>query len=92
MWPEAGSVCGLKLVVYAALSYYCMRSEATATTVCGLKLLVYAALSFCIYVIFLLSCGTYTDYKAVLQALLEILGFDRGELVQCLRLGGRGEP
>ena len=40
MRPEATSVCGLKQLVYVALSYYCMRPE--ATSVCGLKLLVFA--------------------------------------------------
>ena len=45
MRPYATSVCGLKLLVYAALSYECMRPE--ATSVCGLKLLVYAAVSYC---------------------------------------------
>jgi serine/threonine protein kinase len=33
------SPCGLKLLVYAALSYWCMRPQ--VTDVCGLKLLVY---------------------------------------------------
>jgi hypothetical protein len=36
--------CGLKLLVYQALSYQCMRPY--ATSVCGLKLLVYQALSY----------------------------------------------
>jgi hypothetical protein len=39
--PAAGA---LKLLVYAALSYWCMRSK--ATSVRGLKLLVYAAFSY----------------------------------------------
>ena len=44
MRPQATSVCGLKLLVYAALSYECMRPS--ATSVCGLKVLLYAALSY----------------------------------------------
>jgi hypothetical protein len=43
MRAKAISVCGLKLLVYEGLSYWCMRAE--ATSVCGLKLLVYEALS-----------------------------------------------
>ena len=35
---------GLKLLVYEALSYLCMRPDATC--VCGLKLLVYEALNY----------------------------------------------
>jgi hypothetical protein len=38
------SVCGLKLLVYEALSYWCMRPE--AADVCGLKLLMYEASSY----------------------------------------------
>ena len=53
--PYATSVCGLKLLVYAALSYYCLSlrrfrgvtlsapSLLYATSVYGLKLLVYEA-------------------------------------------------
>jgi hypothetical protein len=37
-------VCSLKLLVYAALSYWCMRPYATSA--CGLTLLVYAALRY----------------------------------------------
>jgi hypothetical protein len=40
MQPEDTSVCNLKVLVYAALSCYCLRPEAT-----GLKLAVYEA--FC---------------------------------------------
>ena len=43
MRPLATRVFGLKLLVYAALSYCCVRPY--ATSVCGLKLLVYGALS-----------------------------------------------
>jgi hypothetical protein len=60
MRREATSVCGLKLLVYAALSYYrstcrvgqLQLQRATsvcglkATRVCGLKLLVYEALRY----------------------------------------------
>ncbi len=42
MRPYAASVCGLKLLVYAALRCSCMRPY--AASVCGLKILVYAAL------------------------------------------------
>ena len=38
------SVCGLKLLVYAAFSYLCMRPS--GTSVCGLQVLVYAAFSY----------------------------------------------
>jgi hypothetical protein len=38
---RATSVCSLKLLVYAALTYWCMRPSATG--VCSLKLLVYEA-------------------------------------------------
>ena len=41
MRPSATSVSGLELLVYEALSYYCMRPW--ATSVCGLQLLVYEA-------------------------------------------------
>ena len=41
---RATSVCGLKLLVYEALSYECMRPS--ATRVGGLGLLVYEALSY----------------------------------------------
>jgi hypothetical protein len=40
----ATSVCGLKLLVYDASSYYCTRPD--ATSVSGLKLLVYEALYY----------------------------------------------
>jgi hypothetical protein len=46
MRPEATSVCGLKLLVYAALSYYCMRPQATCVCAYGLRLLVDAAFSY----------------------------------------------
>ena len=36
-------ICGLKLLVYSAFGYQCMRPS--TTSVCGLELLVYAALS-----------------------------------------------
>jgi hypothetical protein len=41
MRPSATSVCGLQLLVCAALYYLCMRP--CTTSVCGLKLLVHAA-------------------------------------------------
>ncbi len=66
----SGDICAyivvdLKLLVYAALSYQCMRHYATsgcghqATSVCGLKLLVYETLRYisgdiCAYIV---VCG-----------------------------------
>jgi hypothetical protein len=44
MRSEATSVSGLTLLVYAALSYWCMRPY--AASVCRLQLLVYAALRY----------------------------------------------
>jgi hypothetical protein len=44
MRPGPNSVCGLKLLVYAALSYQCMRPS--ATSVCGRKLLVHESLRY----------------------------------------------
>jgi hypothetical protein len=47
MRPQATSVCGHKLLVYAALSYYCKcRWNTPCRVLCGLKLLVYAAISY----------------------------------------------
>jgi hypothetical protein len=43
MWPYATSVCGLKLLVYEALS------ECVSTSVCGLTLLVYCGLKLLVY-------------------------------------------
>jgi hypothetical protein len=44
MRPYATSVSGLKLLVYAALTYYCMRNWAVDRT-SMVKLLVYEAFS-----------------------------------------------
>jgi hypothetical protein len=43
MTPQATSVCGLRLLVYEALSYKCVRP---AASVWGLELLVYTILSY----------------------------------------------
>ena len=47
MRPKATSVCGLKLLMYAALRYYCMRPD--GTIVCGLKVLLCAASLLCLH-------------------------------------------
>ena len=50
------SVSGLKLLVYQALSYWCMRPLDTG--VCGLKLLVYEALRYwCMWPSATSACG-----------------------------------
>jgi hypothetical protein len=42
--PSATRICGLELLVHAALSYSCMRPGPTRA--CGLEILVHAALSY----------------------------------------------
>ena len=57
---QVTSVCGLKLLLYAALSYYCMRPK--APSVSGLKLLVYALKTF-----------LFRLFQGVIQALFKAL-------------------